>query len=273
MEWRIAAVAVLAVVALSCAGDPVGETSTTAVPVTSSTTPTPSTTTTVAETTTTTVAGLLPLQEFVQSSEWDRRVRLTKGATYVLEIEGVPVRLTPPTEGWELLGYQSSGEAQALFAWRGPSGFRPETLDVLIWGVTQDGEDAAWTEIEEEFPINFGSDDWEWTAEGFANVGGTESVWREVTSPINENFRQPGLGIVSNSSWIPGTTARFYLVPVGEFIVTVMGFESRCACDGGPPGSNPILPLDQLLDDTENELDMWLPELEAFLADLTFDAP
>ena len=176
--------------------------------------------------------------------------------------------VTPPIEGWELLGYRKSGsEASALFGWRGPTGFRPETLDVYLWDVGDDGVESSWSRLETDPISRIWGSEWDWSGGGFADVGASKVEWRGVRSPTWVD----GMGspFLPDGSWMDQTSARFYVVPVGDLTVSVMGYETRCACvPKGTPDAFGYAA--QRSDDEENELSMWIDELEAFLAGIEF---
>jgi hypothetical protein len=265
---------VLAVAAAACAGES-AETTTTAAPG-QPTTPSSGEPSTAASSppSTTTQAGPEVLAENVQTA-------LSAGVRYRLVVNGVTIHVTPPLDNWELLYYvQTGSEAGALFGWRGPSGFRAETLNVLIREVAGNGVDAAWPRVEAvgEAGLASAGEPWTLEGEGISLVGGVRADWREYRTPplrtepelfaADIHFTYSLRGAGGAARLLLDTSARFFVVPLSDLTVTIVGYETRCACV-----PNPTDAYDrggQIGDDTENELSMWIPELEAFLASLEF---
>jgi hypothetical protein len=161
-----------------------------------------------------------------------------------------------------------------LLAWAGPSGFRDETLDLLVFDVGGDGVDGAWNRIEERLASELEPTGavWDWANEGMAVVGGVEVEWREVRLPdvrlSPDDPRLVGLSDIGRATLWAGTSARVFVVPVEELTVTLVGYETRCACSFEQSWAR-----EDHIDDIENELSMWISELEAFLAAMSFEVP
>ena len=244
----------------------------------SPTTVSPTTTTTVATTTSTTVVKTTTAAKVVLAE--GVKTRLSVGVTYRWEMNGLMVEVTPPTDGWEVLYYRRTGsEAGALIGWRGPSGLRSETLDVLFRDFADDGIQAAWERVDAIGEAGRESSGGSWTLEdeGSAAVGGVSAEWREYRTPPRTgeiqrfsddiHFRYSLLG-ANETRLLLDTSVRFFVVPIRGSTVTVAGYETRCACL-----SSPTSRYDrgaQIGDDVENELSMWIDELEAFLAHVEF---
>lgn len=62
-------------------------------------------------------------------------------------------------------------------------------------------------------------------------------------------------------------------MPAGDLRVTLVAFETRYARPRRPEADDRSVRNSQKPDDVENELVMWIPQLEAFLASLAFEAP
>lgn len=254
----------VALIASAC-GVGTSETSTTA--PAPSTTSTSSTTASIAPAeTTTTEAAVVELREIV----WpDDSQRLSVDRNYRFDLEGVSVSVRLPTEHWEVLGYE---QGAALFGWRGDLGFRPETLDVLIFDVSDDGTEEAWSRIEAlgQADLDDVNESWTWTDQGTSTVAGIPVEWREIripnVRPVANNPRVVALTDVGRAVLWADTTARFYVVPVEDLTVTVVAFETRCSCSFETSWSR-----SGHVDDEENELSMWLDQLEGFLSAVTFE--
>jgi hypothetical protein len=224
---------------------------------------------TAIESTTTTTPVLVVLDELVWQPNVSRR--LDPEVRYRAELSGVQVEVAPSQGNWKLLGL---GRKAMLLAWAGPSGFRDETLDVLVFDVGDDGIDAAWRRIGARLDGELEStgEEWAWSKEGVAVVGEMDVEWREVRVPdvrlSPEDPRVVDLSDVGRATLWAGTSARVFVVPVEDFTVTLVGYEARCACSFQQSWAR-----FGHVDDVENELSMWIPELEAFLAAMSLEVP
>lgn len=248
-------VCLVALVVAACEGE-AGDTTTTsrAEPVADSTTTTNETATTIAP-------GRVVLDELSWPNDGRR---LAAGVSHVLDLRGIRLAVTPGVDDWELLGFERS---VALFGWRGPSGFRPETLDVLVLDIGDQGVEAAWTRIESLVGESLSAvgESLTWVDEGTAAVGGKSAEWREVRIPDARSFfdnpTMVALSPVGRAVLWANTTARVFVVSVDDLTVTIVGYETRCACSFEKSWMR-----GDHVDDVENELSMWIDELEAFLA-------
>lgn len=270
---RAALLAVMVLVS-ACGGEPAETTTTAGVVEQPSTTSTSSTTTSVAETTTTTEAGPVVVGEFAAGLGTGTFRKLSVGTTYSMAFDGFTLEIAPPMEHWILLGFQQS---RALLGWNGPAGFDDGSLEVVVYDVAADGVDAAWSRIEglrERFSRDM---EWKWTwvDTGTGLLGDREAEWREVRFPpvpaddsVPNDLRLMAFMDSPYPTWLGhDSSARFYVVPVDDLTVTVLVWESRCKCPEGLFGRE-----DHVDRDVENELSMWVPELEAFLAAMSFEA-
>lgn len=246
---------------------------------------TASATTTVALATTTAVVETTTTQEKVVLADGVVHSSLSMGVTYQWEMNGLVVEVTPPADGWEVLYLAQTGsQAGALLGWRGPSGFRRETLDVLIRDFADDGTAAAWERVDAigEAERESRGESWTLEAEGTGVVGGVPAEWREYRTPprtaeiqrfnSDVHFRYSLLG-ANEGRLLLDTSVRFYVVPIGDATVTVAGYETRCACVTDRAEASQYDRGAQITDSVENELSMWLGELEAFLASIEFVQP
>lgn len=267
MIRRLALLLAVALLA-ACTSGAVQTTTTTQAVQEPTTTTVEVTTTAVVETTTTTEAGPVVLGEFTTGLGLGNFRRLAAGTTYSMAFDGFTLELTPPMEHWILLGFTQS---RASFGWDGPSGFRDGALEVVIYDVDVDGAEAAWAQIE-GLRDRFSRDiewDWVWVDTGTGFLGDREAEWREVRfppvpadDPAPDNPTLMPLMDTPYPTWLAhDSSARFYAVPVGDLTVTVLVWESRCKCAEGLFGRE-----DHIDRDVENELSMWIDELEAFLA-------
>ena len=248
---------------------------TTTIPPPTTTTTAVVTTTTVVETTTTTGARRVVVDEGLRVAQ---RLSLIPGWTYVMvAFDGFSVEIAPPMAEWWLTEY---GQSIATLVWEGETGSRPGTLEIAIYGVSLEGVEGAWSRIESLQEEVSRDPEWEWTwvDRGTAMVGDREVEWREVRlPPIPADDPDPdnptALTIVPSNFPVVlqhDSSARFYVVPVAGLTVTVLGWESRCVC----PGRRSLGREDDFVDrDVENELSMWIEELEAFLAHVEFVEP
>lgn len=257
-------------------------------PLVASTT-SPTTTTTVAETTTAVEASSTTAVENRRVSRLDPSTTggvwecgdvsqsLFSQSRYEMQMDPVVVEFQPPSDHWDLCSYQVAGEfSGALMEWGGPSGFKAETLNLRVFGAGAD-LDAAWAWIDELGTEGAAKHGVGWTQvdSGTTVVGEAEAEWREFRTPELPRIVSPGF----ESFYIPDeyvtdvwgdTSVRFFVVPIEEFTVTIMVYETRCACTGSPHGLDDG---DQIADEAENELREWLPELNAFLSGMSFEAP
>jgi hypothetical protein len=257
---RLAWIATAGVVVAACSAETVDPTSTAAAP--SSTDTTTTTTTTLVE------PEVVVIEAFGDGTPlgtWERQLRekvrhVFRGLTLDLEV-------VPPIPGWSVLGFRAG--TAVLFAWSGPSGFRPETLDVLVFesGVAAD---AAWERFEARLDETFDvfGETWEWTDTGMMSVGGQEVEWREIRMPAEglptnpaDDPRVLSLTNVGRAVLWNDTTARVAVVDAAGLTFTIVAHETRCACDVERAWGNRV----DHVDAEENELGDWLPELEAFL--------
>ena len=197
---------------------------------------------------------------------------LIAGRTYSMAFDGFTLLVSPPMDDWLLLGFQQS---RAVLGWEGPNGFRPGTLDLAVFDVSLGGVDEAWDRIEALRGDVFRDLDWEWTwvDQGTTTVGNQQVEWREVRfppippddeAPADRNF----VPVIDSpfEVWLGhDSSARFYVVPVGDLTATVLAWESRCRC------AESVFRRESFVDrDVENELSMWIDELEAFVGGLKF---
>lgn len=191
---------------------------------------------------------------------------LGAGQVYRMPLDALILEITPFDGHWALRPYPSWGGLD--FRWDGPSGFRPSTLMVALHDVSQDGETAAWDRIEailqgaaEKTGLPLTEE-----AHGTSLVAGADAEWREIRTPIEGPTTEWSMFL--SRRWpiaIPDdTSVRYHVVPVSDFTVTVVAWEDRC---------NGCEVEEGMPDDFENELSMWISELEAFLASMTFEAP
>ena len=259
---------VLALMTATCAGEASQEPTTTAVSVAQPSKTIVESTTTPKETTSPAVEPVV-LGELVWAPNTSRKLR--EGVRHRAEVSGVAVEVTPPAAGWSLLGLERSA---MLMAWGGPSGFRNETLNVLVFDVGNDGVDAAWARTEAllDSEVQLTEESWAWTDEGTTPIAGIEVAWREMRVPeVRPNEATPrvvNLSPVGRAALWAGTSARVFVVPVDDLTVTVVGYETRCACSFEQSWAR-----SGNVDDEENELSMWVPELDALRAAMALEAP
>lgn len=254
---------------VACGTNGAGEVTTTASPTITTTLPT--TTLKAAETTTTVGARRVVIGGAIDVAE---RRNLLEGLTYVMAFDGFNLEITPPMPQWVLAEY---GQSRVVFVWEGPSGSRPGALEIAIFDVADGVVEAAWSRIEGLKEKLSRDPEWEWTwvERGTAMLGDREVEWREVRlPPVPDDDPDPdnpdALTIIpSNFPTVLGhdSSARFYVVPVAGFTVTVLGSETRCVCPGRRSLGREAGFVDR---DVENELSMWVDELEAFLAGMEF---
>ena len=220
---------------------------------------------------TTTTATRVELEDFglTLGGGGSQRV-LRGGTTYVIHLEGLSLELTPTDSTWRALGVSNS---RAIFGWSGRGGHG--ALEVLVYDIGFEGVEAAWTRIEGLRESLYRDDlDWEWTwvDQGVGRVGDIEAEWREIRiPPVPEGDPDPNdwnaLPVVNTPFEVVlghDSSARFYVVPVGDATVTVLAWESRCMC----PEDGLFRRESFVDDDFENELSMWTADLEAFLDSL-----
>lgn len=187
--------------------------------------------------------------------------RMRTNATYRFGLLEVPISITPPMEHWEIIGSDRTG---VLIGWRGPSGFKRETLSLLMFDVGTTGTDDAWSRLEAlgQAELDAAGGVWTWLDSGRTVVAGSEVEWREVRvgegrvipdDPCVVNLTAVGASCIWDNS-----TARVYVLPVGDLTITFVAYESRCDCVGGSG-------LESYLGE-DNELSQWLNELEVMLA-------
>lgn len=195
-----------------------------------------------------------------------RSYRMQQGVAYRFVEFVPPLTFTPPVEHWEVAGY--TRDALSL-GWRGPSGFRPGTLVVAVFGLADSGEEVSWLALEEWIGSELAAVDESltWLETGRSAVGSTEVEWREMRT----TDRRP-IEIISAPCVVdfPGgecvwfeSAARLLVVPVDGLTVTIVVTEQLCDCDlGALPGRF----------DQDNELEDWLDLIEAALAAIEFES-
>lgn len=275
---RSRAILLAAVALVSCSVEP----ATTEGPETTPVPPTEATSTTstasVAETSsaTTTEPSLPPGPVDVAITEGSgtagsgqfnpRSYRLQQDVAYRFRDFVPPLVFTPPVEHWEVARY--SRDALSL-GWRGPSGFRPGTLVVAVFGLADSSEEESWLALEEWIGTELAAVDetLTWLETGRSAVGSTEVEWRELRT----TDRRP-IQIISAPCVIdfPGgdcvwfeSAARLLVVPVEGLTVSIVVTEQLCDCNlGGLRGRF----------DQDNELEDWLDLIETVLAAIDFES-
>lgn len=205
-----------------------------------------------------------PIEE---QTRFSQRRLLIERHRYLFQLQ-FDVIVTPPTAGWYALGHDPG--SAVLFGWAGPSGFRHETLDVLLFDPGSD-VDAAWERFKSLIDTALGGG-WTWNDSGTMSIAGETVEWQEFrVSDAPTPAREPGdprvvsLEEVGRATLWRNTTARVAVVESEGLTLTVVAYETRCACDVQSSWNR-----DDHVDSEENELHDWLPELEEFLGSITF---
>ena len=145
---------------------------------------------------------------------------------------------------------------------------------MLVFDVGDDGIERAWERIETllDAELDSAGEKWAWSRTGASAVGGITVEWREGRVPdvprSADDPRMVDLSSVGRATLWAGTSARVFVVPIEELTVTLVGYETRCACSVQQSWAR-----DSHVDDVENELSMWVPELEDLLESMMFEAP
>lgn len=265
---RLAWIVTAWLVVVACSVETVDSTTTEVAPSSSE-----ATTTVVEPTTTTAVAEVVVIEPFgdgIPLGSFERA--LQADVRYVLPGLNLDLEVVPPAPGWSILGFRDG--TAVLFAWSGPSGFRPETLDVLVFDLGVD-VDAAWQRFEDRLDVTFDAfgETWDWTNNGTMSVGGREVEWREIRMPSEGlpttaagDPRVLSLTSVGRAVLWKDTTARVAVVDAEGLTFTIVAYETRCACDVQIAWDSRVGHVDA----EENELGDWLLELEAFLDSIEF---
>jgi len=190
--------------------------------------------------------------------------RLAAGTTYRFGAFALPFLVTAPIDHW---ASGPHGRGVALLEWRGESGQRGGTAYVLFFNPASGSADEAWAGIEAIVTRGFdkSGSSWEWIETGVGRVASIEAEWREVrTTPdiVMPSGYPCIIGLPNACVWIDAT-ARFYVVPVGSFTVSVAVWENRCDCEVGSSYRSFV--------GQDNELHDLLPQIEAIMDSIAFE--
>lgn len=232
-------------------------------PVTTPTVP-PETATTMPVTTTSTAGapptgtpGVVVLDGFDAggvggSGQTASPLDLYDGVTYSFAQFIPPFVATPPSTHWAVGRHDS---LVVLLEWAGENGQRPGSLYVMVFDAAEGSVDEGWARLETGLDASLTGlgTGLEWVAQGSGDVGGIPADWREMRTP--PEVTRPGgwpcvVSLPGGCVWTDAT-ARFYVVPLGQFTATVVVYENRCACEVGESYSKFARGANELHDWTE----------------------